>query len=99
MEVDYDPKANMVEKKKSFGNKRKNPKNTNSKDNKKKNRNCYNCGKKSHYKAECKLNKKQKKNDVPSTNLVDECVEIVAMMTLGTVTKLHMAEPTPSRDW
>ena len=81
------------------GSKRKRPENTNSKDNKKKNRNCYNCGKKGHYKAECKLNKKQKKNVAPSANLVDECAEIVAMMTLGTVTELHMTTPTPSKDW
>ena len=58
LEVDSDPKADMVEEKKSSGNKRKNPENTTLKDNKKKNRNCYNCGKKGHYKIEWKLNKK-----------------------------------------
>ena len=58
LEVDSDPKANMIEEKKNSDNKRKNPENTNSKDNKKKNRNCYNCGKKGHYKIEWKLNKK-----------------------------------------
>lgn len=98
LELESNPKANMVEERKSFGNKRKKPENTTSKDNKKKNRVCYNCGKKGHYKAECKLNKKQKKN-APNANLVDECAEFVATLSLGTVTELNMATPTSSKDW
>ncbi|XP_071928279.1 uncharacterized protein [Coffea arabica] len=99
LEIDNASKTNMVEEKMNSGSKRKRPENTNSKDNKKKNRNCYNCGKKCHYKAEHKLNKKQKKNVAPSANLVDECAEIVAMMTFGTLTELHMTTPTSSKDW
>lgn len=92
------PKVNLVEEKKNK-NKREKPDNTHSSDNKKKNRNYYNCGRKKHYKAECKVNKKQNKNDASSANLVNECADIVAMLTLGTVVELHMATPTLSKDW
>ncbi|XP_071939284.1 uncharacterized protein [Coffea arabica] len=40
-------------------------------------------------------------DNAPKTNMVEEKMnsEIVAMMTFGTVTELHMMTPTPSKDW
>ena len=69
---------------------------------------CYNCGKKGHYKRECRFRKKQKqdnKNDVQNSNnanLAEHVTELIAMVSslhIGIITKLHMAASTISNDW
>ena len=68
------------------------------KDNKKKNRNCYNCGKKNNYKYECMYDKKQKASGVSIANLDDEISKIIAMMSIGIVIELNMTTPNSSKD-
>ncbi|XP_071920799.1 uncharacterized protein [Coffea arabica] len=86
------------------GSKRKSPEASTSKD-KKKNRICYKCGKKGHYKRECKAdsNKKQNKDNAKNANLVEQDVaEIVAMIShwnIGMISELHVAAATKSCDW
>ena len=65
--------------------------------NNKQNKTYYNCGKKGHFKHECK-NKKQKKDDhkVPNkANMVEENFDIVAMVSnlhISMISELNMAD-------
>jgi hypothetical protein len=89
------------------GNKRKfsdsNPSNNS---NNKQNKTCYNCGKKRHFKCECRNKKKQKKDDhkVPNkANMVEENSDIVAMVSnlhISIISELNMADAkSKSPDW
>ncbi|XP_071912380.1 uncharacterized protein [Coffea arabica] len=106
-QIESDVKVNALSEKNSqnfSGSKRKSPDASTSKD-KKKNRICYKCGKKGHYKRECKAdsNKKQKKDNAKNANLVEQDVaEIVAMIShwnIGMISELHVAAATKSCDW
>ncbi|KAG6485811.1 hypothetical protein ZIOFF_054376 [Zingiber officinale] len=79
-EKESDPRVNLVEENRF--NKRKKLENVFSSDMKKTSRFCYNCGKKSHYKAECRAKKKQKISNAPSANAIESAEIIVAMVTL-----------------
>ena len=106
-QIESDVKVNALSEKNSqnfSGSKRKSPDASTSKD-KKKNRICYKCGKKGHYKRECKAdsNKKQKKDNAKNANLVEQDVaEIVAMIShwnIGMISELYVAAATKSCDW
>ena len=98
LEIGESSKVNFVASKKPNNNKRKKPSNSDDND-KKKNRKCYNCGQPGHYKAECRSNKKQKGNKNPSVNLVDDNSPVVAVVALGTMAEINLAEPCASKDW
>ena len=101
MFVPSSSKVNYVDSKNlsGGGNKRKfsdsNPSNNS---NNKQNKTCYNCGKKQHFKRECRNKKKQKKNDhkVPNkANMVEENFDIVAMVSnlhISMIFELNMAD-------
>jgi hypothetical protein len=79
-------------------------KNNNSKDSNKdkKNRLCFNCGKKGHYIRECRFLKNKKKEDANSSNMANAVEEIIAMVTemrIGMITEVHMAAATNSSNW
>ena len=74
---------------------------------------CYHCGKKGHFKRECRLLKKQKPNNAYKSNnaqnsnnanlveadALNNLVAMVSDLHIGMVTELHMAAVTKSDDW
>ena len=89
------------------GNKRKfSDSNSSNNSNNKQNKTCYNCGKKGHFKRECRNKKKQKKDNhkVPNkANMVEENSDIIAMVSnlhISMISKLNMANAkSKSPDW
>jgi hypothetical protein len=84
--------------------KRTNFKKNNSKDpNKdKKNKLCFNCGKKGHYIREYRFLKNKKKENDSNSNMANAVEEIIAMVTemrIGMITEVNMAVATNSSDW
>ena len=108
-------KVNLVDgnqnfQKKIAGNKRKfseTTKYSSNTSNSKKGKTCFHCGRKGHYKRECKFLKKHKQGDTNAqnsnkANMVDFEPELVAMVSdlhIGMITELHMAAVTTSKDW
>jgi hypothetical protein len=83
--------------------KRTNFKKNNSKDpNKdKKNKLCFNCGKKGHYICKCKFLKNKKKGNGSNSNMANAVEEIIAMvieMRIGMITEVNIAATTNSSD-
>jgi hypothetical protein len=68
----------------------------------KKNRLCFNCGKKGHYIRECRFLKDKKKENGSNSNMANAVEEIIAMVTemrIGMITEVNMATATNSSDW
>ena len=84
-----------------------NPNNSNNygNNNNKKNKTWYKCGKKCHFKRECRNKKKQKKegSNFNSANLVEKetsaLVAMISKMPISMITELHMVVVTKSYDW
>ena len=64
---------------------------------------CYFCHKKGHFKRDCKFRKKQKKEVTNKANLIEhEVSELVAMISdlhIGMITESNMAASTKTTDW
>ena len=107
----YNPKVNYIDliRPDGGGKKRKyteSVSNTNKDSNSKKNKTCFHCKKKGHFKKECRFWKKMKKDHASSSNKVnvakEEIKELVAMvseMQISMVTEVHMAAIIKSQDW
>ena len=107
----YNPKVNYIDsiRPNEGGKKRKyteSVSNTNKDSNSKKNKTCFHCKKKGHFKKECRFWKKMKKDHASSSNKVnvaeEEIKELVAMvseMQISMVTEVHMAAIIKSQDW
>lgn len=90
--------VNNVEKRGVFAGKKRKSDESNSK----KDKVCFHCGKKGHFKRDCRFLKRIKKHDTNQVNHVDEIDEIIAMVTnlkIDMVTEVHMATATKSVDW
>ena len=98
-------KVNHIEKgtrfqKNSGGNKRKYPDSNNTN---KTSKACFHCGKKGHFKRDCRLLKKQKIEKSAKANLVEQDdTELIAMISdahISMITEVNMATGTKSTDW
>ena len=66
------------------------------------NMSCYHCGKKGHFKRDCRYRKKPKEANTNVANMVQDENAIVAMVSelhIGVVTELNMVAATKTFDW
>lgn len=93
--------------KSNSGNKRKFSEATRNENKAKKGQTCYGCGKKGHYKRDCKFRKRHKGNsqdaaESSKANMIEQETELVALVSdlhIGMITELNMAATTKLSDW